>query len=122
MATRRGGKPRCVGCPTTTPSRASDGLRQRVDGLVAGGDKAVSQQQILGRIAADDQLGDHQQIGACLQGPLGRLLHQQGIPADISDGGIKLCQCNFHVTRVFGDRAYSLQPTVSSLSPFQYVL
>ncbi len=52
--------------------------------------------QIEWQIAAQAQLGKDSQIGPALLGELGQFQDLGGIPGEVADGGIELCERNLH--------------------------
>ncbi len=53
--------------------------------------------QIEWQIAAQAQLGKDSQIGPALLGELGQFQDLGGIPGEVADGGIELCERNLHM-------------------------
>ena len=89
--------------PTAHPLRmtdhhgdAADALRQILQRVVARRDEVVPQQQILGRIASDRQLGCDQDIGAESDGAGGAVENPGGVAGDVAEGAIDLCDGDAH--------------------------
>ena len=84
--------------PFSDPRRADEhrraavgGLaRQRLDRRAAGGLERRLEHQILGRIAGDEQLREHDEVGAVGGRLRASAAHLFGVAGDVADGGIEL--------------------------------
>jgi hypothetical protein len=66
--------------------------RQLAQGAGAGRHEGRAQQQVLGRVARQRQLGRQHQLGALRMGLAGSLGDQAGIAGQVADGGVDLGQ------------------------------
>ena len=67
--------------------RARGELVERVGGRV---EEAVLQQQVLGRVAGQRQLGEHDELGAGVAGALGPVGDLGRVAVEVADGGVRL--------------------------------
>ena len=66
--------------------------------------EAVALEQIHGRVAGEDHLGQGHQVGAGRRRALGRLLHQPSVSPQVSDAGVHLCNRDAHRPEPRGSR------------------
>ncbi len=77
------------------PRSSARGLtRQLLDGGAAGRLERGLEHQVFRRIAADEQFGQHQQIGAVGLGLVARGARLGGITRDVADRRVQLRQCD----------------------------
>ncbi len=75
------------------------GLRCELVQRRAGGcQEALAQQQILGRVAGQRQLGKQHDIGAGLQRLLAPGANQRSVAGDVADGGVHLAEGQAHLS------------------------
>ncbi len=84
-AASRIGQPTIATIPSTWEARPSEGL-------LAGVEEVGLEQEILGRVAADHQLGEDDEIGPGLARPPDPLGGEGGVAVDVADGRVHLGQ------------------------------
>ena len=71
-------------------------FRDAVDRAPRRSDEPGAQQEILGRVAGDHQLGEESEVGIRLAGPLEPLDDLGGVAVDVPDDAIDLRECESH--------------------------
>ena len=82
-------------------------LRDLLDRAARRADEPGAEQQVLGRVAGDDELGEEDEVGARARAPRSsQSTTRRGVAVDVADDAIDLCECESH--RVFASRSKTL--------------
>ena len=71
-------------------------LRDLVDRPPRRADEAGAEQQVLRRVAGDDELGEEDEVGVRLAGLSEPLDDAGGVAVEVADDAIDLCECESH--------------------------
>ena len=71
-------------------------LRELVDGAPRRADEAGAEQQVLGRVAGDHELGEEDEIGARVTGAAEPLDDAGRVAVEVADDAIDLGECESH--------------------------
>ena len=70
--------------------------RRSVDRAPRGAHEPGTEQQVLGRVAGDDELGEEDEVGVRVARPLEPLDDPGGVAVEVADDAIDLGECESH--------------------------